>query len=166
MQSPLLLLPATTQPANLPPRIASKINVIPSGCWQWTGAITGHGYGNVRWDGRAMPAHIIVYTLTNGPVPDGLELDHTCHNTDTTCPGARNCLHRRCVNPDHLEAVTHRTNILRGHTLPARNARRTTCIRGHNFDVISDTGHRSCTTCMDLFYERRRAAKAHLKAAA
>lgn len=69
-------------------------------CWIWTGALTGAGYGNLKADGRWWCAHHISYILSVGPVPEGLELDHLCFNPP-------------CVNPDHLEPVTHLVNVQR-----------------------------------------------------
>ena len=81
-------------------RFWSKVEKTPT-CWLWRGGLHGHGYGQVRWDGRRQKAHRVSYQMFNGPIPDGLELDHLCRT-------------RACVRPDHLEAVTHRTNCLRG----------------------------------------------------
>lgn len=89
-----------------------------SGCWLWTGTSTRKGYGTIRIDGRATMAHRFSYEFHKGPIPDGLQIDHLCR---VTC----------CVNPDHLEAVTGRENILRGNGLSAQNARKTHCIYGH-----------------------------------
>ena len=73
-------------------------------CWNWLGAKT-KGYGNFSYGGRGgktVRAHRFSYILINGPIPDGLALDHLCRNT-------------LCVNPAHLEAVTDRVNFLRSH---------------------------------------------------
>lgn len=74
-----------------------------SGCWNWKAATNTTGYGVFGLQGgrRNVLAHVFSYERANGPVPDGLELDHLCRNP-------------RCVNPAHLEAVTHRENMRRG----------------------------------------------------
>lgn len=100
-------------------------------CIEWTGPRIPGGYGMTG--GR--PAHRVAYEAARGPIPDGLVLDHLCRN-------------RGCVNPSHLEPVTHRTNILRGVSPSARNARRTLCDEGHPL-VPNPTrpGRRWCATC-------------------
>lgn len=71
-----------------------------SGCWRWTDKPNHDGYGRFKTkDGRVM-AHVFAFVETVGPVPSGLELDHTCNN-------------RSCVRPSHLEAVTHIENVRR-----------------------------------------------------
>lgn len=70
-------------------------------CWIWTGA-TVAGYGAVKRDRRKVRAHRYVYEAMVAPIPEGLVLDHLCRVT-------------RCVNPDHLEAVTIGENVRRGH---------------------------------------------------
>lgn len=108
------------------------------GCWEWTSADNGSGYCTF-WTGEAKRyVHRISYEMARGPIPHGHELDHTCRN-------------RRCVNPDHLEPVTHQVNLLRGDTVNARYARRTACNYGHplsgsNLHIKVD-GSRSCRTC-------------------
>lgn len=93
-----------------------------SGCWLWAGGVTGSGYGAFWLNGKVELAHRISYEIHKGPIPVELELDHLCRNTF-------------CVNPDHLEAVTARTNTLRGNTITAANAQKTHCHRGHEFSA-------------------------------
>ena len=77
-----------------------------SGCWLWTLSTKGSGYAQVGYGKRrSVSAHILAYQFKYGPVPKGLELDHLCR---VPC----------CINPDHLEPVKHRENMLRG-ALPA-----------------------------------------------
>lgn len=105
------------------------------GCALWLGAISKDGYGNFGLDKKTIPAH----TFLVGPAPEGLEWDHV-----TT----RGCTHRHCVWPEHLEAVTHVENILRGNG----NWRKfqTHCINGHLFseaNTYTHGGKRSCRAC-------------------
>jgi hypothetical protein len=104
-------------------RFLEKIVVLENGCWQWTGSIHSEGYGLIKINGKCTYAHKYSYQWFIGEVPYGLEIDHTCHNSDSTCTGSLPCLHRRCVNPDHLEAVTHKTNVLLGKAPSAQCAR-------------------------------------------
>lgn len=95
-----------------------------SHCWLWTASLNWQGYGKF---GRGKKgegwerAHRTAYHLLVGEIPDGLELDHLCRN-------------RRCVNPSHLEAVTHRVNELRGIAPMAILAAKTHCPQGHPYD--------------------------------
>lgn len=84
-------------------------------CWLWTGYLNSKGYASFRVGGVQHPAHRVSHELFNGPISMGLEIDHLCRV-------------RHCVNPDHLEAVTHRENIHRG-IYPVQ----THCINGHEF---------------------------------
>lgn len=109
-----------------------------SGCWLWTGLIAQTGYG--IYDG--LLAHRLMYELVIGPIPDGLTIDHV---------KARGCTSRSCVNPSHLEPVPLAVNVLRGDSPPARNARKTHCPAGHEYDeantYISASGWRGCRAC-------------------
>src|SRR6185312_4010301 len=95
-------------------------------CWLWTAATNPKGYGQFFWkrgDSRysyTRPAHIVSYELSVGPIPEGKELDHICRN-------------RRCVNPSHLEPITHRENLMRGDTIPSHKRMQDKCIHGHPF---------------------------------
>ena len=67
-------------------------------CWLWSGkCLVSGGYGVLRVNGKDTRAHRFSYELHNGPIPDGLVIDHMCHVTN-------------CVNPDHLRAVTNKQN--------------------------------------------------------
>ena len=89
---------------HLDERFWSKVVKRDDGCWEWIAARKASGYGVFNTDGRFGPvrrAHVLAYEDRRGPVPDGLEIDHLCRN-------------RWCVNPDHMEPVTHRENLRRG----------------------------------------------------
>lgn len=135
-------------------------------CWLWTGALINGGYGSfhVESAGRARSvawlAHRYVYLLLVGPIPPGFHVDHVCHNRDLSCPGGDyTCMHRRCVNPEHLEAVSARTNVLRGRGLAAQEAAMTHCHAGHPYtgsNVFITGGRRRCRECRDLSHVARR----------
>lgn len=117
----------------LPIRLSSKIAPDHiSGCWIWTASLR-EGYGQFRVGSSVRAAHVVVFEYLVGPVAEGHELDHLCRD-------------RRCVNPVHLEQVTHRVNVLRGVGVTAVNAVKTNCPQGHPLVLRSD-GHRSCRPC-------------------
>jgi hypothetical protein len=81
--------------------VLAKVIPIPEHpCWEWGGQIGDRGYGRVKAWAKKRRAHIVVWELLRGPIPEGLELDHCCGN-------------KRCVNPEHLEPVTHLENVHR-----------------------------------------------------
>ncbi|GGM90725.1 HNH endonuclease signature motif containing protein [Dactylosporangium sucinum] len=137
-------------------RLLGKVAMGPDGCWIYTGSIQPRsGYGSFGVSkGKSMPAHRAAYQFAVGPIPHGAQLDHECHTRDTTCPGGP-CLHRRCVNPDHLAPVTSRENTLRSRTSVASlNAAKTHCTNGHPFTaenigrgVKAGRTYRECKTC-------------------
>ena len=100
---------------DMSPADALHLRSYPHGdCVLWSGFVDECGYGSVNatvWGGTTR-VHRFSWMLVNGPIPDGAEIDHTCHNDDLSCAPAR-CLHRRCINPDHLELVSHDENMRR-----------------------------------------------------
>lgn len=114
----------------------------PEHCWTWTGATTGHGYAKLGIAGKTVSAHRFSYELHYGAIPEGLDIDHV---------KARGCRGRDCVNPRHLEAVTHRENILRGDGPTAVFARKTHCNHGHEFTAantyLTPGNERHCRAC-------------------
>lgn len=126
-------------------RFLSKVRVNEAGCWIWTGQCDHRGYGRFALGRRHLIAHRYGYEAMVGPIPDGLEIDHLCRA-------------RACVNPDHLEPVTHRENLRRGTSPIAAQMNRDRCIHGHAFDRLAPDGRRKCTTCERLRAARRRAS--------
>lgn len=132
-----------------------------TGCWLWGGTTAeargGYGIFAVEHDGTHR-AHIIAYELEVGPVPTGLVLDHLCR---VTC----------CVNPDHLEPVTHGVNVLRGMAPGAVAWRTNTCRSGEhkltpeNTYTAPSNGRRQCRACMTrarrAWTERKHATDRH-----
>lgn len=121
-------------PELLPDRVLEKIEVAPSGCWLWTAGLLHDGYAALWWDGACQRAHRVIYELLVGPIPEGLEPDHTCRV-------------KHCVNPDCLEPVTHAENVARSPigAAPMRRAR-TSCPEGHPYDERDKDGRR-CSRC-------------------
>lgn len=62
-------------------------------CWLWTPPLRDDGYGQFRLNGRTRAPHQVSFELVNGPIPEGMFVDHAC-------------LTRHCVNPTHLRACT------------------------------------------------------------
>jgi hypothetical protein len=112
-------------------------------CWLWTARLNHLGYGRFFLTSDtpriSVPPHRWLYEqLTGEPFPAGKEPDHLCFN-------------RGCVNPAHIEPVTHRENARRGTSMVAINARKTHCPYGHPYDAentrIGPRGKRYCRTC-------------------
>lgn len=81
-------------------------------CWPWTGYVRPNGYGIQHVDEIPRQAHRVVFELLRGPIPDGMTLDHLCHD-GRVCREAAACPHRRCVNPAHMAVVTNSENASR-----------------------------------------------------
>lgn len=121
----------------------------PDACWLWTGAKNGSGYGVFHYGNRMVPAHRWAYEAERGSVDGNLDIDHLCRNPS-------------CVNPAHLEPVTHAENMARGHY-----GSLTHCAHGHAFtedNIYRRPGaptERRCRACMQRrnreLVERRKA---------
>jgi hypothetical protein len=146
--------------AHIPPtrveraRFDRRIVQRPDGCWLYMDTQgTADGYGRFQ-AGPGKPrvmAHVWAYEARYGPVPPGMQVGHACHDravAEGTCSGGKDCPHRRCTNPDHLEAQTPSQNTL-AQNHHARN--RTTCPRGHLYDeantMLGKDGKRRCRSC-------------------
>jgi hypothetical protein len=151
----------------LPARFWSKVERRgPDDCWPWKRGMS-HGYGKY-WTGATVTyAHRVSYEAHHGRLATDLTVDHTCHNRDRTCPGGRACLHRRCVNPAHLEAVTNAVNRSRAPIAgwAAIHAAKTHCKFGHPLsgDNLTVTARqrvcRECSRRIKREYAARQRAK-------
>lgn len=132
----------------------------PDACWLWTAFLPACGYGRFYVNGKLHLAHRISYEMFVGPIPEGLCLDHLCRV-------------RNCVNPRHLEPVTHQENVRRGEA-GLNYASKTECPKGHPYSgknlVVLKNGQRRCKACHSArqsnhiardpeFRERRNAVK-------
>jgi hypothetical protein len=117
----------------------TKVSVNTNGCWEWTAFIDKHGYGMCGFAGKMRRAHVVAYMLFVGPFPAGMVTNHLCYN-------------RKCVNPEHIEAVTVMENNQKKQTQANRNTYKLFCKRGHLFDddntiIDKKTNARKCRAC-------------------
>lgn len=113
-------------------------------CWEWTGALTGRGYGQMWMPGGKVKAHRLSWEIHRGSIPKGIYVLHDCDNP-------------RCVNPHHLFLGTAKSNRLDA-VLKGRNWKgKTHCVRGHpmsgnNLYVYRGGKYvqRVCRTCRDI----------------
>jgi hypothetical protein len=128
-------------------RFWASVKKMPNGCWEWQGYVDPAGYGQI-FLGKNIPhisvnefVHRYAYELLKGPIPEGLTIDHLCRN-------------RRCVCPDHLEAVTFHENLFRGDNIAVVYSRRTHCKHGHEYTPENTRiyrEHRRCKKCQDYY---------------
>lgn len=106
---------------------------VSTGCWLWCGRVGQNGYAEFNLGGGKKLAHRVFYEHAIGRVPEGLELDHLCRV-------------RHCVNPHHLEPVTHAENVRRG----LKGILATACKYGHAHteeNIRLSRGRRVCRAC-------------------
>ena len=152
------------------------LTTIESGqCWTWNGSRSKDGYGQMVLDGRRdrkrvriAPYRFIWEWVNDEPMPDGLEPDHTCNN-------------RGCVNPSHVEPVTHAENQRRSYQRGRKRIhvdyvggrkRGTHCPHGHEYTpenaVLSSQNSVQCRECNRracAAYQRKRRQTRELVAA-
>ena len=118
-------------------------------CWEWKAAKNIGGYGSFAIGNKRFTAHRLSYASLVGEIPTHLQLDHLCRNT-------------KCVNPRHLDPVNNKENSLRGIGPSAYNARKTHCIRGHEFNdentriyKYHNRTRRQCIMCVNIYNKNR-----------
>ena len=152
-------------------RILRRVDTTdPGKCWIWQGTPGPKGYGSVNRGTRSegtVYIHRAIYEALVGPLNSADQLDHVCHTealTAGTCAGGPTCVHRRCVNPAHLEPVSGHENLLRGNTLPGINARKTHCTRGHPYSgenlIRRSNGKRECRACRRIYRQQSQERRA------
>lgn len=122
-------------------------------CWIWPGRPDRNGYARIHINGHRMMVHRWVYQRFVGELPYELELDHLCRV-------------RNCVNPKHLEPVTHAENMERARVHRVY-ARRSHCFRGHEMvseNLYYSRDRRSCKKCSAIRSAARNLRKKQLKA--
>ena len=124
-----------------------------TGCWGWTKRLERNGYARMSVGHKVDGVHRITYKERHGhdSIPDGWHIDHLCRN-------------RACCNPDHLEAVLPRENVMRSpFTQASINSNKTECHRGHPLsgdNLHTDArGRRTCRACSRIKTAQSRARK-------
>lgn len=136
-------------------RFLSKITFnYQNNCWEWVGRLSVYGYGmfdsrTIHKSKRIWMAHRISYALfRNLELMEDNVLDHLCRN-------------RKCVNPEHLEIVSRRENVIRGNTIARKHMLTTHCPKGHEYTMDNllkanlRRGQRCCRECNRLKAKER-----------
>jgi len=114
-------------------------------CIEWPGHITEKGYARVHIGSKSYLVHRLAYEQVYGSIPEGMVLDHLCRNT-------------KCINPNHLEAVTTQENIARGED-GKKNREKTHCPEGHAYSLENTSlkgNRRACKTCARDYMRKKR----------
>lgn len=132
-------------------KLLSRSKSAETGCLRWQGAHVPKGYGQISVEGRVRQVHRIAYEVWNGPIPEGFEIDHV---------HAKGCRYRDCIEPSHLEAVTHAGNVSRSSQIA-----RTHCPKGHelfpeNLKIVQTRKGYPSRRCRRCFNDARNASRA------
>jgi HNH endonuclease len=167
MVTSVLSVPQAKSPTNkviIAPieRWLKLVEIVPGSCWRWLGSASKDGYGQFVLDGRRnrkririAPYRFIWEWVNEELMAEGLEPDHTCNQ-------------RWCVNPSHIEPVTHsenqRRSYQRGRKRPVKDyfhpcqVRPTHCPKGHEYTTANmmrgGSGPLQCRTCNRLWHTR------------
>lgn len=142
--------------------VLKRVQVQENGCWLYPRRPQTSGHVQIACEGKVGQGHRVIYERLKGPVPPGLELDHLCRN-------------RPCVNPDHVEPVTHQENMRRGHPgrprkekppqppktprIPSTHCRRGHALQGNNLCIYGKQRARVCRICTSIRGQRLRDAR-------
>lgn len=129
-----------------------------SPCIYATNQPDGNGYVRKTVNGKRMLAHRRAYEDAYGPIPEGWNVDHECHNADPTCVRGAKCKHRACINPKHLWAKPSDINTLAGRGPAAVNFQKTHCSRNHVYNeentyYFPNSNKRQCRMCKFLWHQ-------------
>lgn len=126
-------------PAYATPEEALAARTEPQGnCLIWTGGLDASGYGSITTGGRRRPAHRVAWEIANGPIPDGLVMDHVCRN-------------RACVRIEHLRTATAAQNTWNRYTDPGISGVRGVKVRRYGFEArVAKDGVRRSVLCETL----------------
>lgn len=111
-----------------------------------------NGYGRyMTVNGKNYRGHRGAWIKAYGEIPKGFVVDHVCHNEAVErgeCEGGITCIHRACINPEHLRLVTQQENVMAGmHNIDNRSH----CNQGHPFIkeniMVRKNGKRECAEC-------------------
>ena len=122
-------------------------------CVLWPGFVSNYGYGVVhlrKGPGGLVFVHRVAWERANGPIPEGMVIDHQCSV-------------RSCVNVDHLQVVDRGENTLLGFSRAAGHDSRRFCKNGHEWTPENTYtrprgGHRQCRACVAAIQRRKREA--------
>ena len=121
-------------------------------CHEWQGPLDRDGYGTFYLRRRGRRAHRVAWFAANGPIPEGMVVNHSCRN-------------RRCVNVQHLRLLTATENALAdSSSLAYVNSRKTHCPRGHAYDKTATYRGRTQRVCSTCERDKHRRLKAKWRA--